>query len=508
MMLWMWLTAALAQDGATATLEVDPWRLDPSGLGALSVQNGDVLPHLYVFAGATTQVVGSGLVLEDPDTGATQENIIGNRYGGQFRFAMGIADVAEWAVHLPGTLNQQATWLASSLGDVPASGWGDLALRLKGQFLRYDRHGASLALSTQMSFPTAPPDAWLSTEGYVWTTELIASGEVGPATLMGSLGYRMQPRLDVGDVVDDDKLLAGFGARVQALPWLRVDLETTLWAQASAPFQSLRETGALANGQLVFTPGDAGVELQAGGGAGLTKAIGNPGWRAFFGIAWRPPGPKNPTEAPSEEGPPAQNPSDETSDPLEALPLAPTPLDDPDAARRMPASAPLNLGAPDRVRPKDEHLPEEWSEVQPWTEVPRADPTKPALPLGTDPALADRASFLEDAPPPPEAGTAPEEDVAPDPEEAGAETLATEEAASDGLLTGEAASETLATEEAASDDAAEPEAEDAAAPEAEAAEADVEPSEEPTPSDDALLPPSGPTDVLEDRTEDNLPQLR
>ena len=202
---------------------------------------------------------------------------------------------------LPPTVSQEPS--------VPASGFGDLGLSLKGAIVRNENGGFGLAALGFASLPTGARAGFAGESGPTATARLLAEYTLLVAVAQASIGYKLRtehrtwPDASVGGVRFGDEIPWTFGLAMRPGvlgidPKNRQRFEVGLhgWLPAGpvGPF-GLGDPGSAALSPVQLALSDR-IELgryrdtfvTIGGELGLTQAVGVPAFRAIIGIGWTP----------------------------------------------------------------------------------------------------------------------------------------------------------------------------------------------------------------------------
>lgn len=292
---------------AGADVLVDTW--EPGvvpGLDVLGVSSSAVPPHLRPVAGFHFGVVGSPLVVSTQGAGGVSDGPVSQRLRLDLTVGLGLFERLAVALQLPLILGQSGEVPAAFAGggELPGGGLGDLRLGLRG--LVYSGGGFGLAFGLDVHAPTGVADGWVSAGGFRLAPSLIADW-YAPSGLgiAVNLGWRVAPEQRAYNLVADDALLWAVGL-VLPTPAPRLDARVSLAGQVSIadavdpnvveralepddPIELVFALGLglgprLAADRAILWP----VRVELGGGAGLTRGVGAPEWRAFLGVTWSP----------------------------------------------------------------------------------------------------------------------------------------------------------------------------------------------------------------------------
>lgn len=316
---WTLLAAlALLARGALAAspeeITLDRMRLTTDRSGILSVESGQVLPHLGLAGAAWLGYANDQLVLHRLPDGLRVGSLVNDRWSGAVSAAVGVLDWAQLALEVPVVFHQ-----ARSGGTVPgaptsldAFGVGSLRLVPKVRLLDAARHGLDLAVQAGVTVPLGA-DGFVGSEFGV-QPELAASRTFGDLRLAGNLGASFRDEARLLDEKMGNELNGQLGAAygLQTLTRLPLELGAVLAAAASAsrPFDRSDETSVEVRGYGAYDVIPA-VRVLAGAGYGLETGWGTPDWRVFAGVqvaiprkAAPPPPAEEPAPAPKPAPPP------------------------------------------------------------------------------------------------------------------------------------------------------------------------------------------------------------
>lgn len=162
---------------------------------------------------------------------------------------------------------------------------GDPALDARWVALTRDKGAAGLA--GRVTAPLGAADQQLGADGFTWQLTAIGQLHPGPVQLIGNVGFRGQPQVQLtnGVTLNDQGVAAG-AVSWAATPTLTLSAEATVWLTWSA----LGQGGVPAEGLLSAqwtTPN--GALVRAGAGTGLTNAPGSPRVRLVVGVGQQGP---------------------------------------------------------------------------------------------------------------------------------------------------------------------------------------------------------------------------
>jgi OmpA-OmpF porin, OOP family len=191
------------------------------------------------------------------------------------------------------------------IGDLSATGMGDLRLQLKWQFLR-DMKGFSLAFSPILTFPTGNKDNFGGDPNVTIRPRLVLSYQIGSFSAAANVGYLIRPESSmIFSSEVGSQLIYGVGAGYQVHKRILVMAE--LYGRAGFGDQAGCSRDPL-TGKTVCSGSSStkidshpletdiggrftvahGWDLTAGVGFGLLRAIGSPQVRVIAGVRWAP----------------------------------------------------------------------------------------------------------------------------------------------------------------------------------------------------------------------------
>ena len=346
------LLASAARAADAPDVAIERMRLSSERGGILSVESGQVLPHLGLAGALWAGYANDELVLHRLPDGPRVGSLVHDRWGGAVLASVGLFDRAQLTLEVPVTFYQDRSGggLVASARSIDSFGVGSLRLVPKVQLLDAARHGVDLAVQAGVTAPLGA-DSYIGSE---WTVqpEVTATRTLGDVRLGVNLGAALRERARLADERLGSELLGQVGAayglkRATGLP---VELGAVLAASASAahPFDREDETSVEARGYGAIDVAPP-VRVLAGAGLGLMSGWGTPDWRVFAGVQVTIP--RKATPAPVAAPPPPPPPA----------PKPPPPPPDrdgdgiPDAQDRCPAvpGRAENHGCPDTDRDRD-----------------------------------------------------------------------------------------------------------------------------------------------------------
>lgn len=286
---------ARAQDvGDMALNQLDP---APAGDPFVGVPSPFIGGHLVPRAMVLLDHAADPLVLQaETPEGAAEGTVVGRQTTLHLGFSLAVMDRLRADLLLPIALAQggesppiQEVTFRSP--EVPAV--GDLRLGVRVRMLGEERSPLQLAGAASIFFPTGPGGLYVGEGAVRLAPQLIVGGRLsfltwtamGGAMVRGSEGNPSSITYGAGvaAVLLDDRLQVG--PEIYAATPLQ---ETYLRPQnlRSIPREPVTNAEVLLSARARLP---LGFQVRAGGGLGLSDAIGTPAFRIVGGIGWEPP---------------------------------------------------------------------------------------------------------------------------------------------------------------------------------------------------------------------------
>jgi outer membrane protein OmpA-like peptidoglycan-associated protein len=285
-------SAALAEPGPhpdafNASLDVNPFRPDIGGHGVTSTGTADVMPHMDISGLVIFHQLQRPLAVVDEFDDSLIRSLVGNRQQLDLSGAIGILDRFEAGLTLPIIMHQLGEYAGQKLDAPPSAGIGNAVLHMKGQLLSPADSLVGVAMSMPVTLPTGNSTAYMGYRGLGVEPRVTVSRSIGPMRGAGTIGFLAQPKTELFNIIDDDKLTYRFSAAYSPIkhPW-EVALEYAGAARAGALFASADET----TGEVIA----AGMyrhrnkyNFFGGLGTGVQAGVGTPTYRMYLGIAYQ-----------------------------------------------------------------------------------------------------------------------------------------------------------------------------------------------------------------------------
>jgi len=274
-------------DAFNASVEANPFRPDIGGHGVTSTGTADVMPHMDISGFVTFHQIQRPLVVVDEFDASHIRSLVGNRQQMDLSGAIGILDRFEAGLVLPIIMHQLGEYAGQKLEAPPSAGIGNAILHMKGQILSPTDSVIGLAMSMPVTLPTGNSNAYMGYRGLGVEPRVTVSRSIGPIRGASTIGFLAQPKTELFNVVDDDKLTYRAAAAFSPIkqPW-EVAIEYSGAARAGALFASADET----TGELVA----AGAyryrnkfNFFGGLGTGIQAGVGTPTYRMYLGVGYQ-----------------------------------------------------------------------------------------------------------------------------------------------------------------------------------------------------------------------------
>jgi outer membrane protein OmpA-like peptidoglycan-associated protein len=282
-----------------------PWVADHLAFGLGMMFNYAHRP-LVLYTQTKVGAVTGGFDLTDADS----VDVVSNQMTANLVGALGLHFKwlhAQVGIDLPINLlvsGNEIDEQGKASGDLSASGIGDLRLQLKAMLVR-DLAGFSLAFSPILHFPTGKDDGYGGDPNLVAIPRIVAGYRVGDFSIAADLGYLIRENSIIFSSEVGDQLLYGLGAGYKV--HRRVVLLAEVFGRAGFstksgcrfdPDENRTVCDDTSGSDLDAYPLEAdvggrvrlayGLNLTAGVGFGLIKAIGSPQVRVLAGLQWAP----------------------------------------------------------------------------------------------------------------------------------------------------------------------------------------------------------------------------
>ncbi|MFH1131945.1 MAG: OmpA family protein [Pseudomonadota bacterium] len=242
---------------------------------------------------------------------ATPVDVVSNHFSANLGGAIGLQFKwlhAQIGVDLPINLllmGKEVNAQGQVLGNLSGtSGLGDLRLQLKASLLR-EWHGLSLALSPIVTFPTARSDSFGGDPFVSFQPRVVVDYRIGDLLAAINVGTIIRESTTIFSSEIGHRLLYGAAAgyRLHKRLFVMAEVFGQAGFNTKSDCRQNPNTGALECESSSFGDLDAypleldmgghinvarGLDITAGAGFGLIKAVGSPVYRLIAGIRWSP----------------------------------------------------------------------------------------------------------------------------------------------------------------------------------------------------------------------------
>ncbi|MCA9670479.1 MAG: OmpA family protein [Myxococcales bacterium] len=279
-----WAPRALAAPGQMS-FELSSFRYAATAGGLLTVEGADIATHLKPRVGLQLGYAHRPLIYKGE---GVEHDAVTGRLVGELVSSIGLWRRVELGISLPLVLYQAGDASAGVVaGEARRFGLGDLMLLPKVRL--FSPGNWTLSLLAGVRLPTAQSDT-LGGGGLAVDGRLLAGWRSGRWRVGLSAGYRVQGERRLLDLVVDDQLLFGVGARARLLASLGVIAEVTAATAASKPFGDIDTTPVQAMAGLRWAIGRSNFSLTAAGGPGIVPGFGAATAQVRLALTWDPAG--------------------------------------------------------------------------------------------------------------------------------------------------------------------------------------------------------------------------
>jgi outer membrane protein OmpA-like peptidoglycan-associated protein len=311
--------AAQAQDFTPSPLsqsiDVQRYKPGPGATDILAVHGARVEGHLGWHLGASFNYAKDPLGFLDPRKDDFVYSLVANQMTLDLMGSLSLFDRFELGVGLPLTYQSSETGASITPAlpqGVSGAGLGDLRLVPKAHLLSMG--GLHLGLVAPILLPTAGGSGFRGGGGLTFQPKLVAewAGE-GGLRVVGNVGAHLMGAQQFRNLRAGNELAYGLAAYVPVAERLAVqaNLNGAVGLMEQGPEELPLELLAAVGYKLTD-----GLKAHVGGGPGLTRGYGTPGFRLFAGIDWTQPG----QQAPPPPPPPADTDGDGLTDDRDTCP--------------------------------------------------------------------------------------------------------------------------------------------------------------------------------------------
>jgi large repetitive protein len=282
-------TLAHAQVVEKQDFSVERFSVSQDRNGILSVESGELGKRwswdMHLWLGSANDPLN----VYNTTDGQRQRigSLVQNRIGGELGGSMVLLPWLQAAADLPLIFDQSRatmqTGINGMLTDIGGVGLGDLRLSPKAQLLRSGKLPVNIALTLEMTIPTASAENYRGEKGVTAYPYLSVSNRKGRVRWAVNLGYLARSPKIIADLRIDDELRARLGVGYKVSKALDVGLNVSLATAANAPLSTFGRNYS----EVLVGPSytmDSKWVLFVAGGAGLQSGYGSPDWRALAGV--------------------------------------------------------------------------------------------------------------------------------------------------------------------------------------------------------------------------------
>ncbi|HYO58325.1 Ig-like domain-containing protein [Archangium sp.] len=278
------------------SIDVQRYKPGPGATDILGVHGARVGGHLGWHLGASLNYASNPLGFLDPRQDDFVYSLVANQATLDLMGSISLWNRFELGVALPLTYQSSekgASVMPAFPDGVSGAGVGDLRLVPKAHLL--SAGGLDLGVAVPVLLPTAGGQGFRGGSGVSARPQLVAEwGNGNGLRLVANLGASLQPEQQVRNLRTGTELMYAVGAQVPFSE--KLALRANLAGAFGLKDQDMegRPLELLAAVQYRITPG---LAAHVGGGPGLTRGYGTPGFRVFAGLDWTQPG-ERPVAAP------------------------------------------------------------------------------------------------------------------------------------------------------------------------------------------------------------------
>ncbi|AKF83077.1 cell envelope biogenesis protein OmpA [Myxococcus fulvus 124B02] len=305
--------------GASQSIDVQRYKPGPGAEDILGLHSARVQRHLGLNLGLSLNYASKPLNFLDPRSDRFITAVVSRQVGIDLMGAVGLFDRFEIGVVLPVTIqgSDPAPQVDPTLADgVSSGGIGDLRLVPKARII--DGEDFGLALAVPVVLPTAGGNDFLGGSGVAVQPKLVA--EYGQRVrFAANVGVDLREKQVLRNVTAGNAFTYGLGTEIPfTLGRVPLAAEATVIGAIGLDEQDTEESPLELLAALKYRSAK-GFSAHLGGGPGLTRGYGTPGYRLLAGFSFSPPPSPKPTAPP----PPVDTDGDGLYDPDDRCPTQP-----------------------------------------------------------------------------------------------------------------------------------------------------------------------------------------
>jgi outer membrane protein OmpA-like peptidoglycan-associated protein len=278
-------------DARNTSIDANPFRLDPAGIGIFATGSAETLTHLEFRVSAVGQHLSNPLVVvPDEDlmpaaSDGSERALVGQRQQLDISAAVGLFGRAEIGFVLPTTLSQTAQLPGFGLGPVDSSGLGNAEVYGLINILSQRDFPLAVAVGAPVYLPTHTGNGYFGHDGVSAAPQLRITRQFGPVRLSATGDVLFQQPTSLNNVTDGRRIRWKSGVLFQPTDAWGVGAEFV----GSTPMESAFGHEHTSRGEVVvggrFRP-TRQLDLQLTAGRGVLRGFGSPDFRATLGVSF------------------------------------------------------------------------------------------------------------------------------------------------------------------------------------------------------------------------------
>ncbi|KFE68687.1 Ig-like domain-containing protein [Hyalangium minutum] len=274
---------------ASQGIDVQQFKPGPGWKDVLGVQSAQVGRHLGWNVGLSFNYAKDPLNFLRPRTDDFVYEIVKNQYTFDLMGAVSLFDRFELGVALP--ITSQSSASAASVSPllsegIDATGVGDLRLVPKARLLSLDS-GVHLGVTVPVILPTSGGKEFLGRSGVAFFPRLLGEWTSdGGTRVLANVGINVQPQERFYNLNVSNEFAYGLGTEIPFnVGKHRLAAEATLVGALGMKESNTEERPLELLAAMKYRFSDA-LAMHLGGGPGLTRGYGTPGFRVLAGVIW------------------------------------------------------------------------------------------------------------------------------------------------------------------------------------------------------------------------------
>jgi uncharacterized protein (TIGR03382 family) len=270
-------------------IDVQQYKPGPGLRDVLGLHSPQVGKHFGWNLGLSVNYAKDPLNFLNPRTDTFVYEIVKNQVTFDLMGAISLFDRFELGVGLPITSQSSGAGTPVAPGfssGVSATGVGDLRLVPKANLLSTEG-GLHVGLAVPLLLPTAGGKEFMGRSGLAASPRVLVEWvSEGGTRLLANVGFNLQPQEQLYNLNVGNEFAYGVGTEVPfQLGHHRLAAEATLLGALGLKQRNSEERPLELLGALKYHFSNA-VAAHLGGGPGITRGYGTPGFRLFAGVIW------------------------------------------------------------------------------------------------------------------------------------------------------------------------------------------------------------------------------